>query len=300
MPVPANEQAATATYAHEKLYDVKANTEYTLSIGSSDLSLGTANTYDVALYDFSTQTSIQSWTLPISTSKQIIRFTPTIACSLIVYAGPAAITTGNLIILNKVKLETGSVCSEWTPSQNDEAERLNGIENMFNIEDTINIYDDAGNVIGTEVRMTNIVDKLNTTSQTLDSTIERISATEQMLSPDGEYGYIKNKFSEYIQTLEGFDWSIGSTVSQNGEQIERILTNISFSEDGITIGKSTSAIKMVIGNDKAAFVDSSGVELAYFSDDRLMITDASILGDLRIGNYGFFDDDGGITIGKIR
>lgn len=300
MNIPANEQASTVNYDYIKLADVEANVEYVLSIGSSELKLGAANKYDIRLFNHTTGTHLEVWSTPISTTKQIIRFTPTEACSLLAYAGPANATIGNLITLNKVKLETGTICSEWTPSQNDEAERLNGIENMFNIEDTVNIYDDQGNIIDTVVRMTNIVDKLNTTSQTLDSTIERISATEQLLSDDGEYGYIKNKFSEYIQTLEGFDWSIGSTVSQNGEQIERILTNISFSEDGITIGKSTSAIKMVIGNDKAAFVDSSGVELAYFSDDRLMITDASILGDLRIGNYGFFDDDGGIAIGKIR
>ena len=64
----------------------------------------------------------------------------------------------------------------------------------------------------------------------------------------------------------------------------------------VTIGDTNSEIALKVENDRVAFVDTgSNVELAYFTNDRLMIKDATIINSLDFGNYRLDTQYNGIT-----
>lgn len=65
----------------------------------------------------------------------------------------------------------------------------------------------------------------------------------------------------------------------------------------ITLGDSNSEIALKVENDRVAFVDTSNnnAQLAYFTNSRLMITDATIINSLDFGNYRLDTTYNGIT-----
>ena len=65
----------------------------------------------------------------------------------------------------------------------------------------------------------------------------------------------------------------------------------------VTLGDSNSEIALKVENDRVAFVDTANnnTELAYFTDSRLMITDATIINSLDFGNYRLDTQYNGIT-----
>lgn len=65
----------------------------------------------------------------------------------------------------------------------------------------------------------------------------------------------------------------------------------------ITLGDSNSEIALKVENDRVAFVDTSNnnAQLAFFTNSRLMITDATIINSLDFGNYRLDTTYNGIT-----
>ena len=65
----------------------------------------------------------------------------------------------------------------------------------------------------------------------------------------------------------------------------------------VTLGDTNSEIALKVENDRVAFVDTANnnAELAYFTDSRLMITDATIINSLDFGNYRLDTTYNGIT-----
>lgn len=99
--------------------------------------------------------------------------------------------------------------------------------------------------------------------------------------------------------LGGVDLSSALTgISDNASAIEEIGNYLSYNSGTgvVTIGDSNSEIALKVENDRVAFVDTgSNVELAYFTNDRLMIKDATIINSLDFGNYRLDTTYNGIT-----
>lgn len=88
-------------------------------------------------------------------------------------------------------------------------------------------------------------------------------------------------------------------VSDNTTSISKIGNYLKYdSATGVvTLGDSNSEIALKVENDRVAFVDTANnnAELAYFTDSRLMITDATIINSLDFGNYRLDTTYNGIT-----
>lgn len=99
--------------------------------------------------------------------------------------------------------------------------------------------------------------------------------------------------------LGGVDLSSALTgISDNASAIAEIGNYLSYNSGTgiVTIGDSNSEIALKVENDRVAFVDTgSNVELAYFTNDRLMIKDATIINSLDFGNYRLDTTYNGIT-----
>lgn len=99
--------------------------------------------------------------------------------------------------------------------------------------------------------------------------------------------------------LGGVDLSSALTgISDNASAISEIGNYLTYdSGTGIvTIGDTNSEIALKVENDRVAFVDTgSNTELAYFTNDRLMIKDATIINSLDFGNYRLDTTYNGIT-----
>ena len=90
-----------------------------------------------------------------------------------------------------------------------------------------------------------------------------------------------------------------SDVSDNTAGLAEIgnYLNYNSSTGVVTLGDSNSEIALKVENDRVAFVDTSNnnSELAYFTNSRLMITDATIINSLDFGNYRLDTTYNGIT-----
>ena len=99
------------------------------------------------------------------------------------------------------------------------------------------------------------------------------------------------------QTVDLSD--IVEQVGTNTEGIAEISNYLTYNSDTgvVTLGDRNSQIALKIENDRVAFVDTANndAELAYFTNNRLMITDATIINSLDFGNYRLDTQYNGIT-----
>lgn len=89
-----------------------------------------------------------------------------------------------------------------------------------------------------------------------------------------------------------------SAVSENTADIAELSNYLNYNSSTgvVTLGDRNSEIALKVENDRVAFVDvGSDVELAYFTNDRLMIKDATIINSLDFGNYRLDTQYNGIT-----
>lgn len=111
--------------------------------------------------------------------------------------------------------------------------------------------------------------------------------------------------TEQVSSLEQFASQFTMEFFEKIENADRsvteLLSYINFDFEGITIGQEGYPIRLKLTKDRIKFIDNSDVELAYFSDGKLYVTNAEILDTFKIGNYGFMTTaNGGLTIGTLN
>ena len=105
--------------------------------------------------------------------------------------------------------------------------------------------------------------------------------------------------SSFEQTTSDMEMKF-TTVSEGFTQVnnslesykETVSTNIRFSEDGMEIGKTDSPFGVSISNEKMSFTENNA-EIAYISNQEMLITDANITNSLKIGHYKFIPRSNG-------
>lgn len=110
------------------------------------------------------------------------------------------------------------------------------------------------------------------------------------------YTQLNNSFEFMFNTLE-------STVNENDgdsrRRFEEIKKYIRFDSGDIILGESGNEITLRIENDKILFLEGTR-EVAYFSNQKLYITDAEILASLKIGNFAFIPRaNGNLSFKKV-
>ena len=105
--------------------------------------------------------------------------------------------------------------------------------------------------------------------------------------------------SSFEQTTSDMEMKF-TTVSEGFAQVndslesykDTVSTNIRFSEDGVEIGKTNSPFGVSISNKKMSFTENN-TEIAYISNQEMLITDANVTNSLKIGHFKFIPRNNG-------
>lgn len=170
-----------------------------------------------------------------------------------------------------------------------EAEKVKEINNAITEINTIK----KDYVLNEEIA--NIVDTAITNNTSiLQSTEEIIMSALQDYVTTGDFGTFQETVStQFTQTNEDFTFNFNNLINQittvegeTQEQFQEINKYIRFEDGNIILGESGNEITLKIENDKIAFIQNN-MEVAYFSNNKLTVTDGDFLTSLKIGNFAF-------------
>lgn len=138
----------------------------------------------------------------------------------------------------------------------------------------------------------------------LTSAQSRLDVLDTEISSSVDATYVTNQLDSMLQqfnsTLDQTAKDLTATFNVNIESATGAVDTkysayIRANGDGVEIGRSDSALKCVLNNERLSFVYNSGSatkEVAYFANDKLFITYAQITDELIIGSendeYGLF------------
>lgn len=133
---------------------------------------------------------------------------------------------------------------------------------------------------------TTIMDEVYLKGDT-DALIESISTQVTQTAEDIEF-----RFNEFSQDVD-------AVAAGTDSKFEEISKYIRFVDGNIILGEEGNTLTLQIDNDRISFLDS-GIEVAYFSNNKLFITDGEFLHSLRLGNFAFMPrESGNLSFGKI-
>ena len=204
-----------------------------------------------------------------------------------VWANPTA-TTYTTPVLEQIAEATKEVISKQAEFQ----ESLDGFKTT------------VSETYATREELTNTETSVNSN---IDSAVDK-AKTDTLAEVKDKYTsktdyqeFKKSTASSFEQTSRDitmkFDDVTEKTTSIGGELKEfkaTVSTNIKFSEDGIDIGKNNSPFSVNINNEQMSFRDG-GQDVAYISNQEMLITDANINNSLRLGSFVFFPRSNGNT-----
>jgi hypothetical protein len=121
--------------------------------------------------------------------------------------------------------------------------------------------------------------------QTIDALQTQISKIEGDLTQVSTLTQTANQLRLDIQSVAKD--LIDTNNKVNGNQ-QTILSYFDFQADGLTIGLSSSNIRLKLSNNQIQFLrDGSATPVAYFSEGQLYVTDAHFIRSLVLGNFEF-------------
>lgn len=206
------------------------------------------------------------------TSDKWVRFTCTAtAPTNTSYVAVVVETRRNGIFnVGKIKLEKGNKVTDWSISQNDISNAIVTSETALN-DNIDNAVKNATNDI------LDNVSKNYTTSDEFVNFSQEVSSQFKQTSKDITATF--KTVNDYAKEVDGKLQTYQDTVS----------TYIRFSNNGIDLGKTNSPFTSRLDNTKLAFCQD-GEEVAYISNNKMVITTADIDDQLRIGDSasGFF------------
>lgn len=132
-------------------------------------------------------------------------------------------------------------------------------------------------------------------SAQISATAESITSTvmEEVYLKDDTDALITSVTNQITQTAEDveirfteFSQDIDAVASGADAQFEEISKYIRFVDGNIVLGEEGNTLTLRIENDRISFLDS-GIEVAYFSNSKLYVTDGEFLHSLQLGNFVF-------------
>lgn len=129
---------------------------------------------------------------------------------------------------------------------------------------------------------------VNTTFSVLQDSIESKASSTYVTN---QYDSLLKTFNSTLkQTAESLQAEFEATAQNAAGSVDtKYSTLIRASGDGVEIGKSNSAFRTLLTNERLSFMQYSGsvaTEIAYISNKKLYITDAQITNSLAIGAQG--------------
>lgn len=187
--------------------------------------------------------------------------------------------TGTFSFKN-LKIERGTTATDWSPAPED-------------ISDDIETISKA-----THEQVTSVLQTCN----------ELVSTAKESLVTKGEFGeYTESVSTQFSQTAREFNMKFEtaqgdiSAVSEDlrNKYAERIKY-IRFVDGKIILGEENNPLILTISNEKLSFTQD-GAEVAYFANNKLYITNAEILTEMKIGSWGFVPGmNGNLSFKKVK
>lgn len=114
---------------------------------------------------------------------------------------------------------------------------------------------------------------------------------------------LSTRITQLSDSVEFLFNSLQQVVDDNDastrEQFSTISKYIRFEDGNIILGNSSSELVLKQQNDRISFIDG-GLEVAYFSNKRIVVTDAKFLKALQIGNFAFVPrQNGNLSFVKV-
>ncbi len=126
---------------------------------------------------------------------------------------------------------------------------------------------------------TTVMDEVYLKSDT-DALIESVSTQVTQTAEDVEI-----RFNEFSQDMD-------AVVAGQDAQFQEISKYIRFIDGNIVLGEEGNTLTLQIANNKISFLDA-GAEVAYFSNNKLYVTDGEFLHSLQLGNFAFIPRSNG-------
>lgn len=133
---------------------------------------------------------------------------------------------------------------------------------------------------------TTIMDEVYLKGDT-DALIESVSTQISQTAEDIEF-----RFNEFSQDVD-------AVAAGTDAKFEEISKYIRFVDGNIILGEEGNTLTLRIENDKITFLDS-GMEVAYFSNNKLYVTDGEFLHSLQLGSFAYKPrTNGNLSFSKI-
>lgn len=145
-------------------------------------------------------------------------------------------------------------------------------------------------------------------SAQISATSESITTTvmEEVYLKDDVNALISSVSTIYTETAEDFEFrfteitkNVDDVAAGTDAKFEEISKYIRFVDGNIVLGEEGNLLTLQIGNDRISFLDA-GMEVAYFSNNKLYVTDGEFLHSLQLGNFAFKPrSNGNLSFSKI-
>ena len=163
-------------------------------------------------------------------------------------------------------------------------EKINVVEKNYQINEAL-----------TDEKINSLRDEVQTNITSIQQSQEEIVLTvaENYVAKNEYESFQETVSTQFSQTNEDFNFQFSNINSHINEidgatqqQFQEINKYIRFVDGNIILGESGNEITLKIENDRIAFIQNNN-EVAYFSDDKLTVTDGEFLNSLIIGNFAW-------------
>lgn len=185
---------------------------------------------------------------------------------LLLYREPADEVDSDAATIHWVKLEKGSMATDYTAAPEDSDVKLD--QKLSSVRSQISA---EGDRIRQEVQA----------NYALASDMSQVQSQVGTLTEQSE-----NNFTWAVTRINQMQKDMESAQEATEEQLAVFRTYMSFGEDGLIIGKTGNPFTFRVVNDRLTFL-MNDTEVAYLSNNKLYVTQAEIISKLIIGRFAF-------------
>jgi len=168
---------------------------------------------------------------------------------------------------------------------------------------TVTITSDLSEKVNTSLleTETKLSAQIAATSESITQTVmEEVYLKEDT---DALISSVSNQITQTAEDVEirftEFSQNIDAVAAGADAQFEEISKYIRFVDGNIILGEDGNTLTLRIENDRISFLDS-GLEVAYFSNSKLYVTDGEFLHSLQLGNFAFIPrENGNLSFKKL-
>ena len=185
---------------------------------------------------------------------------------LLIYREPADGVDSDAATIHWVKLEKGSMATDYTAAPEDSDVKLD--QKLSSVRSQISA---EGDRIRQEVQA----------NYALASDMSQVQSQVGTLTEQSE-----NNFTWAVTRINQMQKDMESAQEATEEQLAVFRTYMSFGEEGLIIGKTGNPFTFRVVNDRLTFL-MNDTEVAYLSNNKLYVTQAEIISKLIIGRFAF-------------